>query len=165
MGFGLVLIIFQDAYIKYLTQMMRTMQLIVHIPIFFISLPTNLIIYLRALMNFVMFDIFFNYEPQQYITFLHFNHNIIPNVSSQMQNIGYSNRNAFQGLGPLTFFIYFYFLRLICAILIKISSFIYSNQYLNKFYKFIRRELFFNSVIGLSIEAYMEFYINSTMNI
>ena len=81
MGFGLVLIIFQDAYIKYLTQMMRTMQLIVHIPIFFISLPTNLIIYLRALMNFVMFDIFFNYEPWQYITFLHFNHNIIPNVN------------------------------------------------------------------------------------
>jgi hypothetical protein len=44
-----------------------------------------------------------------------------------MQNVGYSHRNAFQVLGPLTFLIYIYLLRLILAIMIKICTCICCN--------------------------------------
>jgi hypothetical protein len=41
-------------------------------------------------------------------------------LDSQMQDIGYSNRNAVYGLGTFTFLIYLYAIRCVLVLIIKI---------------------------------------------
>ena len=47
-------------------------------------------------------------------------------VGNQMQNIGYSERNAFKGLGTLAFVVYLYFTRGLITLLL--GMFIYATD-------------------------------------
>jgi hypothetical protein len=53
-------------------------------------------------------------------------------INSQMQNIGYQNRNAVYGLGTFTFLIFLYFFRLALVIIFKLILKISKKKIKNK---------------------------------
>jgi hypothetical protein len=65
-----------------------------------------------------------------------------------MQAIGYNERNAFKGLGTLTFVVYLYFTRvfftLLLAVFIKVLNGKFYGKQLKKLYKFSAKGIFFN---------------------
>ena len=86
-----------------------------------------------------------------------------------MQNIGFEYRNSFQSLGALTFILFLYFLRMAISILFKVFILILKvkdkENTLVKVYRALSKNIFFNQIISLSLEAYLEFYINGLINI
>ena len=85
-----------------------------------------------------------------------------------MQNIGYTNRNAFKGYGTLTIFLYLYFIKMFIAILMAIilqcNKNLDNNNRFKQIFWFMRKNLFFNHILGFSLEAYFEFYLIGHMN-
>ena len=65
-----------------------------------------------------------------------------------MQAIGYNERNAFKGLGTLTFVVYLYFTRvfftLLLAVFIKLTKGKFYGKQLKKLFYFSVKGLFFN---------------------
>jgi len=86
-----------------------------------------------------------------------------------MQNIGYTNRNAFKGYGTLTIFLYLYFIKMFIAILMAIilqcNKNLDNNNRFKQIFWFMRKNLFFNHILGFSLEAYFEFYITGVLNL
>jgi len=86
-----------------------------------------------------------------------------------MQNIGYNERNAFKGLGTLTFVVYLYFSRvfftILIGLLIKLTNGKFYRKRLNMLYKFSSKGVFFNQILRISLEAYIEFYLIGMMNL
>ena len=86
-----------------------------------------------------------------------------------MQNIGYEYRNSYQSLGALTFIIFLYFLRMAISIFFKVLILVLraedEENILVKIYRTLSKNIFFNQIISLSLESYMEFYIKGLMNL
>ena len=60
----------------------------------------------------------------------------------------------------------FYYLRVLVAGILKLWLILTKGNYGGKkFYKAFTRDMFFNEILGLSIEAYMEFLIASYLNL
>ena len=87
-------------------------------------------------------------------------------INSQMQNIGYQNRNAVYGLGTFTFLIFLYFLRLALVIIFKLILKISKKKIKNrKHRKYLEQGLFFNNLYSFAIEGMIEFMINAYLNL
>jgi len=86
-----------------------------------------------------------------------------------MQNIGYKYRNSYQSLGALAFILFLYFIRVIISVILKLLILILRQKneksFLVKTYNKMSENVFFNQIIALSLEAYMDFYINGLMNL
>ena len=86
-----------------------------------------------------------------------------------MQDLGYSERNAFKGLGTLTFVINWYFVRVLFTLLLGLLIYAtkekFYGKYLKKLYKILADGIFFNQILRISFEAYIEFYIIGMMNV
>ena len=169
MIFGFLFNFFGDKIEIYMFLMTRSLQLILHLPIMQVVLPANVIVFIGSAINFVMFDIFFGYEVWEYIPNIHFNPNIQSPVLNRMQNVNYKYRNSYQDLGALTFILFLYLLRVFLSIILKLSILIFrikkEKSLLIKSYNKMSENVFFNQIIGLSLEAYMEFYINGLLNL
>ena len=67
------------------------------------------------------------------------------------------------------FIIFLYFFRMAISVFLKILILILrvedEESPLVKIYRTLSKNIFFNEIIALSLEAYMEFYINGQMNL
>jgi hypothetical protein len=67
------------------------------------------------------------------------------------------------------FIIFLYFLRMVISVFLKILILILrvedEESTLVKIYRTFSKNIFFNEIIALSLEAYMEFYIKGLMNL
>ena len=91
---------------------------------------------------------------------LTFDLNIIPNLPEQWLQLDYNTSNALIGLGTIGIIILLYILALILIALFKLFLVLTFKKFGGKqIYKYIHRKLFFNFIIDLGLEAYMELLI------
>ena len=82
-----------------------------------------------------------------------------------MQNVGYDNRNALIGLGTLAFIIFLFFIKILVGIVFKILSYYLNGKYYSKqIHGFITKNLYFNMILALSVEGFLEFIIFGYLN-
>ncbi len=82
-----------------------------------------------------------------------------------MQDVGFDNRNAMLGLSTFTFLIILYFIRVVLSLLMKILMTIFRGRfYTKKIYKKVSSEIFFNTILAMSIEGLIEFIIFGYLN-
>jgi hypothetical protein len=82
-----------------------------------------------------------------------------------MQDVGFNNRNAMLGLSTFTFLIILYFIRVVLSLLMKILMTIFRGRfYTKKIYKKVSSEIFFNTILAMSIEGLVEFIIFGYLN-
>ena len=79
-----------------------------------------------------------------------------------MKDLGYETTNAFSNLTTIALTIIFYYSKVVVAIILKLWIKLTKRRYGGKrFYKFLTKSLFFNEILGVSLEAYLEFLIAS----
>lgn len=83
-----------------------------------------------------------------------------------MQIIDMNDRNAATGLGSATIYLFLYFFQIILAVLLKVlmmltGEFFVKKKYFNKLIK----GLFFNTLISLTMEGFLEFVVYAFLNI
>ena len=83
-----------------------------------------------------------------------------------MTDIGYDNRNAFSGLKILTIILLLYFLRVFLSLCTGffVTCLSCKHKKLNKVHSFLIKQLYFNQIIRISMEAYFEFFLIGHMN-
>jgi hypothetical protein len=85
-----------------------------------------------------------------------------------MQDIGYENRNAFLSYGTLTLLIYIYFIKMFISLSMAIYEQYKPIYKKHKMYQYVfmsvKRGVYFNYILRLSLEAYFEFYIGGVLN-
>ena len=81
-----------------------------------------------------------------------------------MEDLGYDTHNSFLLLGSLGVFAIWYWVRVILYIFILIPFVLMTKKGL-KFAKGIRKILFFNYLIGITIEGYFEYLIAGWLNL
>ena len=80
--------------------------------------------------------------------------------------MGYETVNTFTNLTTLALTILFYYLKLILAGILKLWLKLTKGAYGGKrFYKFLTKGMFFNEILGVSLEAYLEFLIGSYLGL
>jgi len=83
-----------------------------------------------------------------------------------MQTISFNNRNAFLGLGTITVYIIAYFSQVLLAAVFKIISMIYQDKWTkNKVYEYLIKGLFFNTILTITMEGFIEFVVLGFLNI
>ena len=88
-----------------------------------------------------------------------------PTVLSQLNNVGYGNHNSFLSLSTLGFAVILYFLRLILAAIAGALKYILKGKFGTKsLYNFLIKDLFFNFILQIFIEGFLEFVINGFIN-
>ena len=83
-----------------------------------------------------------------------------------LKDLGYETVNAFTNLTTLALTILFYYFKVILAGILKLWLKFTKGTYGGKrFYKFLTKNMFFNEILGVSLEAYMEFLIGSYLSL
>ena len=97
--------------IDFMNQWMRSMQLMIHLPIMNILMPANITSFLQDLMPFVMFDII----PPEYSTEVMFNYDdladlrvYLPQTLDQVEDLGYDSSNSMLLMGSVSVFLFIY---------------------------------------------------------
>ena len=150
--------------------MVTTMQLIMHVPLFRVLLPGNVITTIEIffpLLGFDMLSLVLDWEN----FFLNFDFDAMDaytedNIYFQIQDMGYDSPNSIILLSTLAIVLILYFLQIVFLIFLKIFIHCTENKYGGKILaqKIINR-LFFGELIGLYIGAYFEFGIASILAI
>ena len=147
--------------------MINSLQLIVHLPLFAVSVPANVMTMFEILVPIVMFDILdtddlFKVSDQMLGTkFMEKIENegdwsLIPD---QIQNLGYDESSPVLNLGTMAYFTGFYFLKvMILAIIVgPIKHYTgYGQGLLTKMYQ----KLFFGEILLIIIEGYLDFNVS-----
>ena len=82
-----------------------------------------------------------------------------------MQDVGFDNRNAMLGLSTFTFLIILYFIRVAISLFMMILMLIFRGRFYTKeIYKKVSSEIFFNTILAMSIEGLVEFIIFGYLN-
>jgi hypothetical protein len=105
--------------------MINSLQIAIHLPIFNVVLPSNVILFFDKLIPIVMFDIIkdeWNMNPSDFFEYDDENNKLIddPRFPRQMSNIGYETHNFLKNVGSLQIFLGLYLLRVIFVLCIKV---------------------------------------------
>jgi hypothetical protein len=83
-----------------------------------------------------------------------------------MQAINFDNRNAFLGLGSVKIYLLAIIFQIIFALFLKIFIMITGEKYINKSHlQKMLKGIFFNSILSMSMEGYIEFIVYGVLNI
>jgi len=83
-------------------------------------------------------------------------------IHAALKDLGYETTNAFTNLTTVGLTIIFYYFKVLLAGILKIWLILTKGKYGGKkFFLNFTRNMFFNEILGLSIEAYVEFLIAS----
>ena len=83
-----------------------------------------------------------------------------------MQIVTYNTRNAFLGLGTVTLYLIAYLVQLVFTLFLKVIITIFGEKFIKK--KFLMKSLnglFFNSILSMTMEGYIDLLINGFLNI
>lgn len=160
MIFGLLMIFMGDSCKDRWTNFIRSLQLIIIQPMINISFPQINLDLLNQLQNTSSYDILGNYNIWQYFPFLKFNSYDVPFINEQMQNISFSDRNAFKGLSSVTVYIFAYIMNVFIVAIFKIYLIISKGKFGGmRMYNYLITGLFFNTILSMTMETYLDFII------
>ena len=84
----------------------------------------------------------------------------------QTEEIGYDSPNSIVNLKSLAILLMFYIIALLLFPLIKLLQLVaYRNKYVNQVYQIWFKRLFFNEILMIMIEGYIEFIIAAFLNV
>ena len=132
-----------------------------------VVLPANFINYLSIIQKISSYDVlqFFNMYALPFLKNIQFDNTISNPLIDQMQNVGFDNRNAMLGLATFTFLIILYFARVVLSLIMKILMIIFKGKFFTKkIYRIVSSEIFFNTILSMSIEGLVEFIIFGYLN-
>jgi len=149
----------------YMTGMIRSLQLILHLPIFSVVIPGNVAMMFSLMVPVVMYDILdSSYTSELLLTFdWDGQEEESSSIRSQVRDLGYGSHNSILNLGSVLVFVCFYFIEVIFYWCIKIYWLI--TRKLNDFRRKLVYKLFFKEIFGLMLEAYLEFIIAGWLNV
>ncbi len=163
---AIILNVVGSGCVEYMLLMFRSLQIVVHLTILQVVFPANALVFFQYIVSIVWFDIQDGFSFFNFLTFIKYDYNVQPKVISQMNDIGYNNRNAFSALKTLTFVLFLYFSRVFLSLCTGL--FIYciglNNKKLKQLHQFLIKGIFFNQIIRISMEAYFEFFLIGYMN-
>lgn len=110
MIFGILFMILSLGSKDYILILIRSLALVIHLPIFKIVFPGNTILFTQLSLNIVQFDVISYFWQWNQYDLWAFNLNINPPVGDQQQDISFNDRNSFSALGTLSLLILLYFL-------------------------------------------------------
>jgi len=143
--------------------MIRALQLIVHLPIFSIVVPSNVIMLFSLLIPIVMFDLLEQFELlQQIFPDSEEDSELYMGSYSQIRDIGYDSLNIFMNLGTLAFLSAMYFLK-VAFVLFIMKPLSYLHKGLKNKYNRYFKQVFFGDLIAILVEGYLEFLISSLL--
>lgn len=132
-----------------------------------IVFPANVTSFVAITIKIAMFDFldtFLDWEEQ---TLLDFDFTIDSGVSDQTKDIGYNSHNAVMNLNSVAVFIVIYFAQVIvylfaacCKKLCKCKK----KSCWSKFTVWMRKDLFWNAILTLALEGYVEMLIAGMVN-
>ena len=106
--------------------------------------------YLEIIHSIASYDIlaYFDMYSLPLLNQIKFDNDAVNFLISQLQDVGYDNRNAMLGLATFSFFIMFYFLRILLALILMFISWLLEGEFYSKFvYEKISNNLFFNPIL------------------
>jgi hypothetical protein len=154
----------------YLIGFINSLQLIIHLPMMMIFIPANVSMFFSHILPIVQFDLIPpEYSYELFLTFeedpadIDFVSRFDETVFDQMQDLGYDSNNSLQLLGSLFIFAVFYFLRVILfyPFILSVSKLFKVGQ---DYRKTLRDQLFFNEIIVINLEAFLELIISGFIN-
>ena len=106
--------VFQGA-MSYILSVIRSLQMVLHLPMFSVIMPGNVTMFFQILLPFVMFDIF---DPSNLLSyFVDFDdeaqEELLSKMHTQMKDLGYESHNAVINLGSVFVFGLLYFFQVI----------------------------------------------------
>lgn len=151
----------------YMIAMIRTLQLILHLPLMKILFPVNINMLFSIMIPIVMFDII----DSSWSTELLFNFDEDAEeekanlLRRQITDLGYDNHNAILNLGSVFIFLCFYLIEVFWYSLLKLYSLTKSR--FHKSHKWVvklKKKLFFGELFTLLLEAYLELVLSGYLN-
>ena len=143
----------------YMLYMVRTLQIMLHIPIFKIVLPANLMINISSTIEIAMFDILPAEITTDYI--LRYDEEKLlwdeENISGQIQDVGYQSHYSVKNLGSISIVMMLYFLKLVFLMLLKLFTLLglFKEQYSK-----LHKQVFFSEILAIIIDAYFELLLS-----
>lgn len=142
----------------------NTLQMILHLPIFNVIFPGNLLLMFEILIPVATFDFLSELEllemvfPDSKISVTVGGSDLL----DQMMDIGYDSYNPVLNLGTLFIFLIYYFLRFLVLMLFVKPVNLLTDK-LAKVNTILTNQVFFSSLILLLIEGYIEFLISGLL--
>ena len=111
-----------DQMIKYMMFLIRPLQLILHLPLFRVVMPSNFVMLNSIIAPIMMFDVLDNDFDIDINLIMSYDENQKngPNILDQMKNIGYEDSNCSKNLGTMYFFIVLYFIQVVFTVFLAI---------------------------------------------
>jgi hypothetical protein len=144
--------------------MIRSLQMILHLPMMLIIIPGNVSMMFEILIPFVMFDILesdysidlvLNFdEPKQA--------ELAELVFDQIENLGYETHNSILNLGTVAVLLTFWLLEIVVMLLLKLYVFITGKG--KKLFDYLYKRAFWGDIVPLTLETYLEFLIAGYLN-
>jgi hypothetical protein len=140
--------------------------MVLHLPMLQIIVPANVNRFYAALVPVIKFDIldsewttelvFMFNKPKQrdFQTF----------TLDQMEDIGYDTHNSVLNLGSLWLFSLYYFLKVFIYLVYRLVKFLSKGRIQSNIIENMPNGLFFNEILALTIEGYMEWLISGYLN-
>ena len=116
--------VFQGA-MSYILSVIRSLQMVLHLPMFSVIMPGNVTMFFQILLPFVMFDIF---DPSNLLSyFVDFDdeaqEELLSKMHTQMKDLGYESHNAVINLGSVFVFGLLYFFQVILYWILRMLKF------------------------------------------
>jgi hypothetical protein len=151
-----------DQMMRYMMFLIRALQIILHLPLFRVVIPSNFTMLNSIIAPIMMFDILDNSNGVDISLIMGFEEQDA-NILDQMKNIGYTSNNCALNLGTIYFLVIFYLMQLTLTLIIAIY-----NKFTGKGGKILRKltkQLFFSEILIMSIEGFIEIYISGYIQV
>ena len=149
---------------RYMVALIRSLQIILHLPLLQILVPGNVIMFFSAIIPIAMFDVLESEElsPRKVFNFMPEEVNG-EDIFDQMRDLGYETHSSVLNLGTLFVLLIVYFIQVFYCGLLGLFVVI-SGKGRNHFNN-MKKQLFFNGFFSIILEAYIEFLISSLLNL
>ena len=137
-----------SASLNQLLTLINTQQLIVLMPLFKINLPANAGLFFKQIMQIAAFDIVEIGEPLDKLLDLE----PTDPINENFEAVGFESIYLLNNMGSMAIA---YTIWTVCALCAKIlKCFVYHSKRARKAYNYLRKKVFYNSLISLILESY-----------
>jgi hypothetical protein len=156
--------------LSYMVGWINSLQLIIHLPMLMTLIPANVGSFFSLILPIVQFDLIPpEYSYELVLTFdenpdENFQHKFDISVFDQMKDLGYESHNSLRLLGSMFIFAMFYYIKVffLYPFLILTSRYFGVGRSLRAS---LKKSLFFNEIIVINLEAYLELLIAGYINL
>ena len=146
--------------IAYMMAMIRSLQIILHLPLMAVLVPGNINMLFQIMVPIIMFDVLdSDYSADLVLNFDAEGQEENLKSSQQTVDLGYETHNSILNLGSVFVFALFWFLQVFFYLLLKLSG--RAKRVTIRLHNY----LFYGGIISLLLEAYLDFVLSGFLNL